>query len=550
MGAGKSSLKALGWTPLMKASAKGKLEVVRELIDKGANVNAVKTKNGMTALMLASEEGHLEIVRLLIEKGANVNAAKTTDGWTALMAASQNGHLEIVKEMCERGANVNAARTSDGWTALMAASQNGHLEIVKELCERGANVNAATTIDGSTSLIWATTGGHFEVVKELCDRGADVNAATIRGTTAMDQAGKPEIREYLLTVPEKLRPVDTSMWKGMTQSDIKRLNDIFGENATNFSSCPVCLAYVMRQDGCIYMYHNCSQGGYYHKHLYKMYKSERGNISWCTICGRICDDHRHYKLGAAGGEKPKLHSGIDPFAKNACTVGGGGGLDEKLARVRRLREYALELDDEIDKRPRNDVMNDLVEEVWNAPLRSKKDVIDKIKKEGKWNIPNNKFRPNAPPENVANVNAANIPFEGERPAQRKGFNTISLEDDVDLLVFKHKQKDGSMKEHGITEEGLQDFIKTISKEFGTDKFGYCFNNQCDAKLHPEEIKDHVIEAVYKDYKKKFNKKMAGQGGGGENVFREATDALCILPKKRNGTKKGGGKRKARRTRRA
>jgi hypothetical protein len=410
-------------------------------------------------------------------------------------------------------------------------------------------MNATMKYQGQTALMLASKEGHLKVVRELCERGANLNAVMADGSTATDIAKTPEIREYLLTVPEKLGPVDPSMWKGMTQSDIKRLDDIFGENAINFSSCPVCLAYVVRQDGCIYMYHNCSQGKYYHKYLYKMYKSERGNISWCTTCGRICDDHRHYELGSAGGEMPELHSGIDPFAKDACTLAGGGGLNEKLARVRRLREYALELDDEIDKRPRIDVMNDLVEEVWNAPLSNKKDLIDKIKKEGTWNIPAERFRVNTPNKNVENVNAANIPFEGELPVKRKGFNNISLEDDVDLLIFKHKQENGSTKEHGITQEGLQDFIKTISKEFGTDNFGYCFNNQCDAKLHPEEIKDHVTETSYKDYKKKFNKKMTGQEGGGENVFREATDAKCVVPKKRNGTKKGGGKRKARRTRR-
>jgi len=547
MGVEKSTLKALGGTPLMSASLKGQLEVVRRLIDKGADVDAVK-KDGATALMWASQGGNLEIVRLLIEKGANVNAVKK-EGATALMRAIEYNHLEIARLLIEKGANVNAAKTYNGITVLMWASADGHLEIVRLLIEKGANVNAAMKYNRQTALMLASWKGHFEVVKELCERGADVNAAMTDGSTATDIAKTPEIREYLLTVPEKLGPVDPSMWKGMTQSDIKRLDDIFGENAINFSSCPVCLAYVVRQDGCIYMYHNCSQGKYYHKYLYKMYKSERGNISWCTTCGRICDDHRHYELGSAGGEMPELHSGIDPFAKDACTLAGGGGLNEKLARVRRLREYALELDDEIDKRPRIDVMNDLVEEVWNAPLSNKKDLIDKIKKEGKWNIPAERFRVNTPNKNVANVNAANIPFEGELPVKRKGFNNISLEDDVDLLVFKHKQENGSTKEHGITQEGLQDFIKTISKEFGTDNFGYCFNNQCDAKLHPEEIKDYVTETSYKDYKKKFNKKMMGQEGGGENVFREATDAKCVVPKKRNGTKKGGGKRKVRRTRR-
>jgi len=37
----------------------------------------------------------LEIVRELLGRGANVNAAKTNTGWTSLMFACENGHLEV-----------------------------------------------------------------------------------------------------------------------------------------------------------------------------------------------------------------------------------------------------------------------------------------------------------------------------------------------------------------------------------------------------------------------------------------------------------------------
>jgi len=52
---------------------------------------------------LASMWGRLEIVRELCERGANVNAA-TNNGFTSLMIASREGHLEIVRELCDRGA--------------------------------------------------------------------------------------------------------------------------------------------------------------------------------------------------------------------------------------------------------------------------------------------------------------------------------------------------------------------------------------------------------------------------------------------------------------
>ena len=44
---------------------------------------------GVTALMMASEKGHTEIVKLLLDKGADVNAKIKSDGVTALMMASE-----------------------------------------------------------------------------------------------------------------------------------------------------------------------------------------------------------------------------------------------------------------------------------------------------------------------------------------------------------------------------------------------------------------------------------------------------------------------------
>ena len=81
-------------------------------------------------LLLAAKEGHLEVVRLLLEAGADKDAADT-DSWTALSTAADNGHLEVVRLLLEAGADKDAAEDTDSWTALHIASFRGNLEVVR-----------------------------------------------------------------------------------------------------------------------------------------------------------------------------------------------------------------------------------------------------------------------------------------------------------------------------------------------------------------------------------------------------------------------------------
>jgi ankyrin repeat protein len=80
---------------LLAAAKNGKVEIVRQLIKEGVDINA-KDKDGDTALIYACDQGHAEIVKLLIEAKADVNTIDK-DGNTALIAASNQNQPEIVK---------------------------------------------------------------------------------------------------------------------------------------------------------------------------------------------------------------------------------------------------------------------------------------------------------------------------------------------------------------------------------------------------------------------------------------------------------------------
>jgi len=70
-----------------------------------ADVN-LKDFGGRSALMYASFEGHSEIVKMLIDYGADINTEACDDGVTVLMSASSGGHLQIVRLLLENGADI------------------------------------------------------------------------------------------------------------------------------------------------------------------------------------------------------------------------------------------------------------------------------------------------------------------------------------------------------------------------------------------------------------------------------------------------------------
>jgi ankyrin repeat protein len=91
---------------LHEAAVDGKTQIVKLLLDHGADVNARGGPYG-SALHAASSKGHEQIVKLLLDKGANINARDGHYG-SALQGASFEGHEQLVKLLLDKGTNINA----------------------------------------------------------------------------------------------------------------------------------------------------------------------------------------------------------------------------------------------------------------------------------------------------------------------------------------------------------------------------------------------------------------------------------------------------------
>ena len=232
--------------PLNAALVKGYLDNAQFLLDHGA-VGENMGRHAQTGLYIASSRGYANVVRSLIDCGADLNARcrdwDTDCGdevwWTPLHAAIYNDHPDIALLLLEGGADPET-RSSDDRTALGMASFRGQANVVRSLIDRGADLNAKSEdwhrggyyvewaplfmaieknrqdivlllLEGGadteirncykeTPLYKASLYGCADIVRQLIGHGSDLNAESGLGTALHGASwdGSPEISRILL----------------------------------------------------------------------------------------------------------------------------------------------------------------------------------------------------------------------------------------------------------------------------------------------------------------------------------------------------------------
>jgi ankyrin repeat protein len=148
-------------------------DILRMLLDKGANpnqqlffrpanVNGATNTRGATPLIRAANNGEVEIVKLLLEKGADASIMMA-DRQTAIHAviagrSNEKQAIELIGLLHKAGADVNSV----------------------------ALVNHPLEIRGGTALHYAVRKRQKEVIKHLAKLGIDMDAVDQDGLTALD----------------------------------------------------------------------------------------------------------------------------------------------------------------------------------------------------------------------------------------------------------------------------------------------------------------------------------------------------------------------------
>ena len=187
--------------PLLDAARRGEVEVVRSLLDGGADVNAARG-DGLTALHAAAERGHLDVAKLLISAGAELDAGTRIGRYTPLHLAGRGGHGRVVGALVEAGADVNATTSNTGVTPVhLAAAAVGGETSVATLLDHGADVNAREASSGQTPLMFAAAYDRSAAVRMLLSRGADAAITTevvdVLRSVTIDREANRRFREMV-----------------------------------------------------------------------------------------------------------------------------------------------------------------------------------------------------------------------------------------------------------------------------------------------------------------------------------------------------------------
>lgn len=177
-----------GWA-IQTAAAGGHEEIVKELIARGADVNAFSKNDRCpegTALQAAVEYGRHEIVELLLQHDVDIGLGGGEDA-PPIIAAAVYANVKILDTLIDAGADVNSIGGTDQSTPLInAVKRIPGIDSLRKLLDAGARIDQPRG-DGQTALI-AAASEDSETVQFLLDNGADVMLTTHDGENALTAA--------------------------------------------------------------------------------------------------------------------------------------------------------------------------------------------------------------------------------------------------------------------------------------------------------------------------------------------------------------------------
>ncbi len=183
---------------LNNAAAEDNVQYIKNLLERGVDVNKRSGKKQFSPLHVAALEGNVASVNYLLEHGANVNSRDYYQR-TPLFLALENRQQAVVERILKESPILNIS-DKHGYSTLHYAAKGNYVEVMKKTLQSGVKINQ-TGVGGYSPLHYAARSGSKEAVIFLKENGADVNQTMSYGWTAGDLAFNkfPWIANYLGT---------------------------------------------------------------------------------------------------------------------------------------------------------------------------------------------------------------------------------------------------------------------------------------------------------------------------------------------------------------
>ena len=157
-----------GTTPLHRASEKGRLEIVKMIIEEADERFDTQSNNSTKVAATSSEKD--QYFNIAAKSGLNLDVPDQFS-CTPLYLAALNNHIDVCRYLILRGADLEC-RDANWWTPLHVAVMKGNFEVARLLLRRGADPNLQVR-EGWTPLHISVFNRHVRLSRLLLKYGAD-----------------------------------------------------------------------------------------------------------------------------------------------------------------------------------------------------------------------------------------------------------------------------------------------------------------------------------------------------------------------------------------